>query len=195
LWEAYNDALAVQHDPMEFAVELPDFLLLNITRADVRRLVSQGYARHLVQVSPSRARKRRFRDVDTLSFTNISCFVLTEAGAEVAQKLPSDRMPIVSGNAATSHPPRWDPGARELWLGSTLVKRFRHAALNQERILSAFEEEGWPTHIDDPLPPREGVDSKRRLHDTVNHLNQHQKNRQIRFRANGAATGVCWSLA
>jgi hypothetical protein len=199
LWQAYNDALEVDREPTEFAVELSDFLLLGITRADVRRLVSQGYARHLVQVSSLRARKRRFQCLDTLSFTDISCFVLTDAGAALARELRSARrhtslLPSPARiDAPSRHQPHWDSGARELWLGRTLVKRFRHAAPNQERILAAFQEESWPTHIDDPLPPSDGVDPKRRLHDTVNHLNQHQQNGVVHFRTNGNGTGVCWS--
>ena len=32
-------------------------------------------------------------------------------------------------------------------------------ALNQEIILAAFQEDGWPAHIDDQLPPAAGVDA------------------------------------
>ena len=49
--------------------------------------------------------------------------------------------------------PRWIAEARELWLGDRLVKRFRRSATAQEIVLAAFEEEGWPRHIDDPLLP------------------------------------------
>jgi hypothetical protein len=197
LWAAYNDALEVGREPLEFAVELGDFLLLAITRADLRRLVSQGHALHLLDVTPARARKRRLLPTDSLHFTDASWFMLTDSGAALARKLRSGlrRSPVIPGTAqvrSARHQPYWDPGARELWLGRTLVKRFRHAAPNQERILTVFQEENWPVHIDDPLPPREGLDSKRRLHDTVNHLNQHTQNARIRFRMNGAGTGVCW---
>jgi hypothetical protein len=34
-----------------------------------------------------------------------------------------------------------------------VVKEFKLPAPNQETILTAFQEEGWPPRIDDPLPP------------------------------------------
>jgi hypothetical protein len=200
LWAAYNDAREVGREPIEFSVELGDFFLLAITRSDLRRLVSQGHAEHLVDMTPKHARERRLVSVDTLHFTEVSCFMLTESGAALVRKLRSDRRssPVISSTArirSARHQPHWDAGARELWLGRTLVKRFRHAAPNQERILTVFQEENWPRHIDDPLPPREGLDSKRRLHDTVNKLNQHQLSSLIHFHGNGTGTGVCWAYA
>jgi hypothetical protein len=65
-------------------------------------------------------------------------------------------------------------------------------AENQERILAAFEEEGWPVHIHDPLPPHSDQDSKRRLHNTINSLNRHQKQPLIRFSGNGSGQGIRW---
>src|SRR6188472_1074622 len=65
LWQAYNDALQLDRDPQEFAVELHDFLLLGITRADIRRLVSQGLALHVVLASRPRSRIRRFMTIDS----------------------------------------------------------------------------------------------------------------------------------
>jgi hypothetical protein len=72
------------------------------------------------------------------------------------------------------------------------VKRFRLPARNQELVLAAFEEEGWPPHIDDPLPSRLDHDAKQRLHDTIRRLNQHQINRLIHFRGDGRGCGVLW---
>src|SRR5207253_7022050 len=51
----------------------------------------------------------------------------------------------------------------------------------QGLILTAFEEENWPPHIDDPLPPAPEVSRKKRLNDTVFRLNEKQNNRLIRF--------------
>jgi hypothetical protein len=67
-------------------------------------------------------------------------------------------------------------------------------AANQERVLAAFEEEGWPVHIDDPLPPSPDQDSKRRLHDTINSLNRNQKCPLIRFVGDGTGQGVRWEF-
>jgi hypothetical protein len=81
---------------------------------------------------------------------------------------------------------------RELRIGGALVKAFKVPARNQELILDALEEEGWPRHLDDPLPPHEGQDSKRRLHETIDRLNRNQINRLIRFRGNGNGRGILW---
>ena len=77
-------------------------------------------------------------------------------------------------------------------MGDVIVKQFKVPANNQHRVLTAFEEEGWPERVDDPLPPRDGVDPKRRLHDTINSLNRHQRNALIRFFGNGTGDGVLW---
>ena len=54
----------------------------------------------------------------------------------------------------------WDPERRELHVAGLIVKRFKWPAVNQEAILTAFAEEGWPPRIDDPLPPHPEQDSK-----------------------------------
>jgi hypothetical protein len=101
------------------------------------------------------------------------------------------------GNAATHDGaliPNWDPATRVLRVGKHIVKQYRVPASTQEAILAAFQEEGWPPHIDDPLPPvREGY-SKDRLRDAIRHLNSNQKNRLIRFRGDGTGEGVLWDL-
>jgi hypothetical protein len=89
--------------------------------------------------------------------------------------------------------PDWDAVRRELWLGDVLVKRFRQPARNQEAILAAFQEEGWPARIDDPLSGGDNVDSHDRLHDAVRRLNQ-QKVRLIEFRSDGLGKGILWDL-
>jgi hypothetical protein len=89
--------------------------------------------------------------------------------------------------------PRWDATQRELRLGDTVVKCFRQCAPNQEAILAAFEEEGWPARIDSPLTNEDNVDALDRLHDTVRRLNQ-QKVPLIRFLCDGRGEGVIWKL-
>ena len=59
-------------------------------------------------------------------------------------------------------------------------------------ILAAFEEEGWPSRIDDPLPPQPEQDSKRRLSDTIKCLNRKQASPLIHFRGDGTGEGVVW---
>lgn len=80
--------------------------------------------------------------------------------------------------------PVWDRTARRLTYRGEECKAYRRGAREQEKILAAFEEEGWPEAIDDPLP-------KGKLAKTVESLNQRLQH--IRFTRNGAGTGVLWA--
>jgi hypothetical protein len=91
--------------------------------------------------------------------------------------------------------PHWDLDQRELYLGAQLVKRFKLPSPNQQTILMAFEEEGWPPRIDDPLPHNSHIDPKRRLRDTIKSLNRKQKRGQLRFMGDGTGQGIRWCLA
>ena len=84
---------------------------------------------------------------------------------------------------------------RELIVGGQVVKRFRQPASNQEAVLAAFEEEGWPHRVYDPLPLKEDLDAKQRLHETIKSLNGHRRARIMRFFGDGTGEGVCWELA
>jgi hypothetical protein len=90
--------------------------------------------------------------------------------------------------------PRWDGCRRELWWGGRLVKRFRQPAPNQEALLAAFEELGWPEWMDDPLPREKGIDPQERLHDTVKGLNRHQRQRLLHFCGDGTGQRIGWCL-
>ena len=100
------------------------------------------------------------------------------------------------GNLTTqeerSRIPCWDRRRRVLSVNRQIVKWFLRPAPNQEIILSAFEEEGWPFRIDDPLPPADELVAKTRLHDTIRWLNRNQRNRLLRFKGDGSGLGLCW---
>jgi hypothetical protein len=91
--------------------------------------------------------------------------------------------------------PNWNAASHELRLGDRVVKCYRRPAKSQELILTAFEEEGWPKTIDDPLPADRDQNPKRRLHYTVHHLNRVQRPRLIHFSVNGSGQSVHWTLA
>lgn len=91
--------------------------------------------------------------------------------------------------------PEWNLEARTLHFQDRVVKRFKWRATNQEAILNAFHEEGWPRRIDDPLPPQLDQDAKRRLSDTIKGLNKKQANSLIRFHGDGTGEGVTWECA
>jgi hypothetical protein len=88
--------------------------------------------------------------------------------------------------------PQWDRDRQELRLGGVLVKQFKVPAPNQEVVLAAFHEEGWPVRIDDPLPGHPDQDPKRRLHETITSLNRKQRHRLIHFMGDGSGQGVLW---
>src|SRR5262249_13850094 len=88
--------------------------------------------------------------------------------------------------------PEWKKQLRELWYAGHLIKRYRVPADAQECILNAFQEDGWPDCIDDPLPPKPGVDPPRRLQAIIKKLNGKQTRRGIMFHGNGNGMSICW---
>jgi hypothetical protein len=90
--------------------------------------------------------------------------------------------------------PKWDAQRHELFFHDQIVKRFRWPAENQEAVLNAFEEEGWPSRIDDPIPQQSEMDPKRRLADTIKCLNRNHHSAILRFRGDGTGEGVLWDL-
>ncbi len=128
-----------------------------------------------------------------------SCFALTDAGLTLARSVPDTPRFLTSTTGKASEadlPPRphWNAEARELSVDGQLVKRFKSPAQNQETVLCVFEEEGWPSRIDDPLSGGNGhrQDSKRRLNDTVKGLNQYHATDLIRFASDGTGEDVRW---
>jgi len=200
LAEALDCAQEVQRDVWDFAVEVRCLRGAGLSDSGLRWLLCKGYAKHAIETTRPRAHERTFRVTWSLVFSDRSCFVLTGAGAMFAGQLCSTPRALGGPrpSASSSRPaiwaavPRWDADCHELRWGAKLVKRFREPALNQELILDAFEEEGWPRHMDDPLPNNFSCDSKQRLHDTIKRLNWHQVNRLLQFRGDGGDTGIIW---
>jgi hypothetical protein len=150
-------------------------------------------------VVPSRC----FRQANGSGFTARSCFLLTEAGLELAHRfegagpcLGHTTLPAAAADGlhAAALVPHWDPDCRELWLGDSLVKRFRQPSRCQESILLEFQRVGWPRSIDNPLPYDAEQEPKDRLRQAIHRLNLHQKNNRIYFEANGTGERICWKL-
>ena len=60
-------------------------------------------------------------------------------------------------------------------------------------VLAAFEEANWPRQMDDPIPPKDDMESKRRLGDTVEALNDnHVTEEKMYFGADGTGEGIRW---
>ena len=211
LLDAQAYAEDVGRSVWDFAVEIDSLRRTGCTDSEIRWLVCKGFVRQASESTAGTGETRAFRQSGTgpgLRFDVQTCFVLTPAGIQFASAaLAGANASFDLANSAAGpedHPldpvpdaarPRWDPERQELRVGDRLVKQFKVPAANQERILAAFEEEGWPIRIDDPLPPATEQDPKRRLHDTINSLNRNQKCHGLRFLGDGTGQGVRWELA
>jgi hypothetical protein len=223
LQQAYVYAKDAGADLWDFALEIGRLFDTGLTISDLRWLVAKRFVEHGQESPVYGAPHRSFRRGDGFIFDNTTCVVLTPGGAAFLDHFlkspvasqpalqPVGTAPLAGGETAalengspadnhangTTHvagKPRWDGARRELSLNGTVVKRFRVPAQNQEVILNAFEEEGWPDHIDDPLPGSDDIDPLTRLHDAINRLNGRQTHRLLHFSGNGTGTGVSWEL-
>ncbi len=197
-WEA---AIDVQTPSSEFAVEIHQLFAAGVTSTDLRWLAARGFAEHLQEIVREDSPRRQFQRSKCLAFTDHSCFVLTEAGCRLASaslKIPAQDIPV-EGAASTVQTadstmvPKWDGTIRQLSVSGRLVKQFRLPATNQETILKALEEDGWPPRVDDPLPSRHGGDRRARLHDAIKGLNRNQIHRLLSFKGDGTGCGILWS--
>jgi hypothetical protein len=206
LADAYQYAMDADRDLWDFAIELPNLLACGLTRSDLRWLASKGYVEHAWEITEPRDTSRRFRRGMNLAFTDQTCFVLTPEGAEFSSAASSESPASVVHKSATaeivsieaapggSERPEWDPDRRVLRVGDRVVKWFRSPSPNQELVLTAFQEEGWPSWIADPLPPKPEQCPKRRLSDTIKCLNRCQEHNLIIFRGDGKGEGIVWTL-
>jgi hypothetical protein len=185
----------VCRDPWDFAVELTSLNALGLSLSDCRWLVCRGLVRHAAEIHNGAGNRREYAPEGDLSFGASSCLILTDLGAAFVEQLsvePSPSPPTRRPSSPVDASPRFLPDLRELRYGEQLVKRFKQPSPNQEIILVAFQEEGWPARIDDPLPPARDQPPKRRLADTLKSLNRHQSNRLIHFSGDGRSEGILW---
>jgi hypothetical protein len=204
LLEASRYATELGRNVWDFAVEIAALREAGLSHSDLRWLICKGWVEHSREVLVRSNKRREFRHGGSLTLTRRSCFVLTPAGSRAAERQPPAaeavsialRVAAENGNAhnGDSPVPKWDRDRQELRLAKRVVKEFKLPSPNQETILMAFEEEGWPARIDDPLPPHSGVDPKRRLHDTIKSLNRNQKQRLLRFMGDGTGEGIRWRV-
>jgi hypothetical protein len=120
--------------------------------------------------------------------------MLAAVGADQAEPLSDAETVPPSRPSSFPHSrpammPSWDSESRTFLVGKHVIKRFRVPSRNQEAVLDAFQEEGWPLSIDDPLSPVPDQHPKRRLRDTIKGLNTNQVMELIRFRGDGTGDG------
>ncbi len=205
---ASNYAEDSRTDRWQFAIGMAELQATGATLADLRWLILRGLAEHALETTIPGDAKRTFRKLVPTAFPTESCFVLSASGvSNVAKILLADRStanrvkgqstPVDAGDVGiiavnSRSTPDWDPVRRELRYQGQVIKRYRVPAHNQELILTAFQESGWPECIDDPLPPSPHHDSKERLQATIKSLNRSQNSRAIRFHGNGNGHQVYW---
>lgn len=196
LWREYTYAGDIEPGRWTFSLDLGSLADVGLSAIDVQWLLTRGYlsarpATHRTPVEGGPAKPGR---VDPEGNT---CYTLTDAGAafawDVLTRANGSPRPPAARPPVPAAVPCWDVYRKELRFGSVLVKQFRWAAMNQETILMAFEEEHWPERIDDPLPPKADGDAKQRLHDTIKCLNRNHKSPAIRFSGDGTGEGVIWA--
>jgi broad specificity phosphatase PhoE len=87
--------------------------------------------------------------------------------------------------------PVYDARLRELRVGQVVSRVYRQPAQNQEALLQAFQKAKWKRRI---KAPKQLIDDKRRLRETLDQLNTPQKNRPklIHFSGDGTGSGVIW---
>lgn len=189
LWNARRYACDAERPVWDFAMRLDEVTGVGVGPSELRYLISKGWVAHGEDQACANDVERLVHPRHSLVFGGHSCFVLTDAGAE---RFASQEHSRAATDATPALCPRWDAVRHELRVGGLLVKRFRSPAINQEAILSAFEEEHWPARIDDPLSPVGETDPKRRLCDTIKCLNRNQTRERVRFRGDGTGEGVLW---
>jgi hypothetical protein len=118
-------------------------------------------------------------------------FALTSAGAALAKAMFCAAPAAARAGGPGGERPCWRAADRELRFRGEVVLRFGRSAPNQERVLGALEELGWPPQIDNPLPLKKGKRQRKRLCDTLRHLSAAQ--RAIHFRVSVDGRAVLWA--
>ncbi len=200
LWaRAYEYALDAGVDRAEFAIEISHLREIGLTDIDLRWLAAKAYIEHVEETTLAGDPARSFRLRGLALFGARSCFFLTTAGREFVASLglnagsTGDDLPTgLAVVAVDTSVPCWNAERQTLSFLGHLVKQFKLPSPNQVAVLSAFEEEGWPPKIYDPLVRNNEVDPKRRLQDTIKALNRSQRTRLIQFQGDGSGEGVLW---
>ena len=210
LQQAHRYAHELKRDVWDFGIEIAELREVGLRNSDFRWLLCKGYVEHRREYSEPGDKVRQFRQDGGLIFSKQSCFVLTKEGARAAG--PSTHRcadtngafrvsrVLTNGQSESNganqrhvpEVPQWDRDRHELHFAGAMVKQFKLNSPNQETILMAFEEEGWPPRIDDPLRPQPEIDPKERLRNTIKSLNRKQVNRLIRFMGDGTGMAIRW---
>jgi hypothetical protein len=91
--------------------------------------------------------------------------------------------------------PVWNDKVGTLSVHGRSVLRLAKPAKNQRAILNAFERNGWPSWIANPIEPTYPKDENQRLGDAVYGLNRSLgPDAPLQFRRDGQGKGVFWEF-
>lgn len=193
LSEGREYAIDLQSSPAEFALNISDARSFDVQLNDLKWMLGR---RWITLVDDHRECGEQGEVSEHIMPTILpsSRFVILRGGCDVLHQSKTEvhSEPSAAVDLHCSSRPRWDSLRHELSIDGRIVKRFRWPASNQEAILMAFEEDDWPSRIDDPLPGSRDLEPKRRLSDTIKCLNRNQCERLLRFRGDGTGEGVLW---
>jgi len=204
LLQSYESAAGSSPHVGKHADEILALRRLGMHENDLRWLVRRGFVAPAEQDDESRSHGAAAHG----SLAGNTRVALTSHGAQIARELLSrqntDGAKTSSALRApvedAAHPtdawrrPSWDRNRGELKLGAVVVKRLKMVAADEEVVLAAFEELGWPSTIDGLLPAAGDVETQRRLLRTIEALNSRQLCALVRFRAEPNGRGVRWEL-
>jgi hypothetical protein len=185
------------------ALPLSHFLAKGVPEQILLWMLYQHHIEHFQKIGPRTSARSEPQPVLSLRLQPTSSFALTDVGWAFADRFLSDILvPAEEGAFAEAWDqlllgllvPRYDTDHRLFTWGAYVLKQFRQPSPNQELILCAAEELGWPAWFDDPLPRRAGLRPKTRLHDTIKDLNRWQRPCLVHFKGNGDGSRLGWEL-
>jgi hypothetical protein len=190
-------------DPWMFAVEQELLIAEGSSLAALRWLALHGFVKQKVEITRPRSKKRWFKEVGPLSFTERSCFLLTETGQALARQVASEQAAsgrrVATNGDGNSHArgrtqrPYWNAENGQLWARGHLLHEFPPQAVHLRRLLTEFEDSKWkPPWIDDPLPSAKDGVARKRLENAVRGLNHCQDQQLLLFRTLHKKRAVAW---
>jgi hypothetical protein len=200
--DATNFARDTGRDAWDYCLRLEELLSAGLTVADCRWLADKK----LVEARDTARARGRGRGIRPLraTFSRSTRFVLTAAGVAFAADLCSPigrpRAPTGNGNphrdwaSDAMGGPRWDPRLLVLQVDDIAVKEFQAKARNQLVIVSAFDTQGWPRQIDNPLDSGGPAQRAQALADAVHGLNRNLRAKVIRFHTAEKGASVRYEL-
>lgn len=147
-----------------------------------RELSTAGIWARLWKISTQRAVVELAYQLEYLSETKAH-WLLKEMGEESAT--------LVMATVSRAKP-KWDPETGKLYYRDQIIRKLRKTKdlTNIHLILDTFEEDGWPSRIDSPIP---NDSSGERLHETIRSLKKDLIG--ITFSVQEGGQAVVWQVA